>query len=265
MEQYLYIVFCVLSFIFGACFGSFSNVLIYRIPREESIVKGASHCTKCFNKIKWYDNIPILSYIILGGKCRYCGEKISPRYVIVETVCAILWLLLAIFSKTTGYVYAITSMLFVLFCIVVAFIDYNEKYIPDRFNLIILILGVICCVFDGYIPWLYRLLGMGFSIVFYGLTYVISKYLFKKEGLGLGDVKFMTAVGLFLGLKAVFFATLVATVVASVVLSVVEAKKRKEEEKKESTEYPFAPFLGTAAIIAVFVGEIVANAYLSLF
>ena len=84
MELYLYVCFCVLAAIFGACFGSFANVLIYRLPAGESLVKGASHCTTCGKKILKRDNVPIISYVALRGKCRFCGSKINPRYVIVE-------------------------------------------------------------------------------------------------------------------------------------------------------------------------------------
>lgn len=265
MEEYLFIVFCVLAFLLGACFGSFANVLIYRIPKNESIIKGASHCVKCQKPIKWYDNIPILSYIILGGKCRFCKQKINPRYVIVETLCAFLWLGLAFLSKRTGYAYVILAMLFTVCCVVIAFIDFEHKYIPDRFNIIILLIGVAACFSDTYVSVKSRLIGMGFSAVFFGGTYFISKYGFKREGLGFGDVKFMTVVGLFLGIKADFFAVLISTVVAAVVLGVISYKERKNDGNKESKEYPFAPFLGAASIIAAYIGEIVANAYLSIF
>lgn len=262
--DFVYIYFCVLSALFGACLGSFCNVLIYRIPRGESIVKGASHCTSCGEPIKFYDNIPIISYIVLRGRCRHCKQKYTARYFIVEVACAVMWLGFALLSKKFGYLYSVSCMGVSLMVVAVAFTDYENGYIPDRYNIVIAAFGAFACVygifFGGYVSWLSRLLGLAFSVVFYGGAYAVSKWGFRREGIGFGDVKFMAACGLFLGIKATFFATVVATVSASIVLTVLALKSG--ESKKE---YPFAPFLGAGVIAAAFVGEMAVNAYLGLF
>ena len=125
MELYLYVCFCVLAAIFGACFGSFANVLIYRLPAGESLVKGASHCTTCGKKILKRDNVPIISYVALRGKCRFCGSKINPRYVIVESITALVFLGLALLSPVIGFAYSVFCMAFSVPVIAVAFIDFE--------------------------------------------------------------------------------------------------------------------------------------------
>lgn len=266
MDRYFYVCFCVLAFILGACFGSFANVLIYRLPSGESIVKGASHCTVCKHKLAPKDNIPILSYLFLRGKCRYCGEKISPRYFFVELVTCLTFTAFALASKTFGYVYAAACMPLAFCAITIAVIDFNTGYIPDSLNLTIAVLGVIACVYSavlgGYISWLYRLIGLGACALLFGGIYFISKLILKRDGLGFGDVKFMCACGLFLGAKSALFATLIATVSASIILLIVHARKKNADK---NTEYPFAPFLAAGVIISAFFGEMVWAAYLSLF
>jgi len=264
MDEFIYIYFCVLSAAFGAVFGSFCNVLIYRVPRGESVVKGGSHCTSCGQPIKFYDNIPVVSYIVLRGRCRHCKQKFTPRYFIVEVLCMLLWLGFALLAKRFGYVYSICCMGVSLCVVAVAFTDYENGYIPDRYNVVIAAFGAFLCVYgifaETYVSWRSRLLGLAFSVLFYGGAYAVSKWIFKREGIGFGDVKFMAACGLFLGIKAAFVATLAATITASAVL--VTLSVRRGEKKKE---YPFAPFLGAGVIIAAFLGEIAANAYLALF
>ncbi len=261
VEQFMQLMYCILAFILGACFGSFSNVVIYRLPIGESLAMGASHCTSCGKKIRPYDNIPILSYIILGGKCRDCKAKISPRYVIVESLNALLWLALAVFTSFYGYAYAISCMFFITAMIAAAFIDREHGIIPDSLSVFIAVIGAIACFFDKtFVTWQYRLYGFLFGALFFGAFWAISKFVFKKEGMGFGDVKLMAATGLVLGLKATFFATLLASIAGSIVLGIKAAKN-----KEKSVEYPFAPFLAAGAITAVYFGQTLVDAYLNLF
>ncbi len=261
MEKFYFWVFFTLSVLLGASVGSFLNVLIYRVPREESIVKGASHCTVCGHKIRWYDNIPILSYIILGGKCRDCKSEISPRYVIVESLNTAIWTGFALLSKRTGYVNATLNMFFSSVCIVVAFTDFEHGFIPDRYHIAILIFGALATPFDTYVSWKSHLIGMAFSLVLFGLLYLGARLILKREGMGLGDVKFATVSGLVLGVKACFFGILVAGVSASIILPVLIYKRKKDRK----TEFPFGPFLSVGYIISAFVGELAVSAYLGLF
>lgn len=176
----------------------------------------------------------------------------------------ILWLLYALFAKTYGYKYSLCCMVFTFCVVTVAFIDLENGYIPDRFSVIIALLGAGACIYGifakTYISWQSRLLGLLFSVIFYGGAYSISKWVLKKEGLGFGDVKLMAACGLFLGIKSVFFATLIASVAASAILVPLSIKNKEKDR-----EYPFAPFLGVGVILAAFLGEIAINAYLRLF
>lgn len=261
MEQYYFIAFCVISFLLGACFGSFSGVLVCRLPLGENIATKPSHCDSCGKQIKFYDNIPIISYMVLGGKCRYCKAHIPATTLIIEIVNALLWLLFAYLSKYFGYVYSISAMLVSTALLVAALIDGKHGYIPDSMSVVIAVIGAIACFFDKtYVDWKSRLIGLGFSVVLFGGFYLIAKLVLKKEGMGFGDVKLMTACGLALGIKNIFFATLVASVTASVVLGIRAARK-----KEKGAEYPFAPYLALGCILALYVGEWLVNAYLSLF
>ena len=261
IEQFYRLIFCITSFILGACFGSFSGVLICRLPAGENIATKPSHCDSCGKKIKFYDNIPIISYIVLGGKCRYCKAKIPVQTFIIEILNALLWLAFALLANYFGYVYSVAGMLVSTALLVAAFRDGKHGYIPDSMSIFIAVIGAIACFFDKtYVVWSERLLGLGFTLVFFGGFYLAARFLFKKEALGLGDVKLMIAAGLVLGIKSAFFATLVASVVASVVLGIRAAKKNEK-----GVEYPFAPFLAAGCIIALFIGTYLIDAYLAIF
>lgn len=261
VELYLRVVFCILSFILGLCFGSFANVVIYRLPNGENIVTGGSHCTTCDYSLKWYDNVPVISYILLGGKCRKCKQKISPRYIVVELANGLIWLAFALLQPKFGYAYSITAMFASTALICVAFIDLKHLFIPDSLNVFIAVIGVIGCFLDSRISLKSRLLGLAFGAVFYGGFYLVYKLVFKREGIGLGDVKLMTACGLCFGLKNVFFGTLTASVAGAIILGLISLIAKKER----LNEYPFAPFLAAGTLIAAFCGEFLVNAYLSLF
>ena len=260
MEKFYFICFCVIAFILGACFGSFSGVLIFRLPAGENIATKPSHCDSCGKQIKFYDNIPIISYIVLGGKCRYCKAYIPATTLVLEIVNAVLWALFAYLSKYFGYVYSVAGMLVSTALIVAASVDAKHGYIPDSMSVFIAVIGAIACFFDKtYVDWKSRLIGLAFSVVFFGGFYLVARLILKKEAMGFGDVKLMAACGLALGIKSIFFATLVASVVASVVLGITAARK-----KEKGVEYPFAPYLAIGCILALFVGEWVVNEYLQL-
>lgn len=259
MENFYFVCFCVIAFILGACFGSFSGVLVARLPSGENIATKPSHCDSCGKKISFYDNIPIISYIVLGGKCRYCKARIPAVTFVIEMINAVLWVLFAYLSKYFGYVYSVAGMLVSTALIIAALIDAKHGYIPDSMSIFIAVIGAIACFFDKtYVDWKSRLIGLAFSVVFFGGFYLIARLILKKEAMGFGDVKLMAACGLALGIKSVFFATLVASVIASVVLGVTAARK-----KEKGVEYPFAPYLALGCILALFIGEWVVNCYLS--
>lgn len=257
----------VLVVLLGLCVGSFLNVVIYRLPRSMSLSQPASHCPKCNNKIKFYDNIPLLSYVFLKGKCRRCGQKISIRYPIIELMNVLLWIL-AMFRFTNfvfpafkiSYLMLITSCLIfsVLLCIFVCDLDNME--IPDELQICLLILGIVCFL-DGNVSAGSRvygfLLGGGFFGFFALLFYVIK----KKECLGFGDIKLMAILGLILGFSNTILCLILSTVSGAIILSIKMIINKGDKHK----EYPFATFIVPSAIICLLVGEYVVNWYLSLF
>ncbi|MGN1227228.1 MAG: prepilin peptidase [Christensenellales bacterium] len=248
----------IMTAILGLCVGSFLNVVIYRVPNKMSVVKPASHCPNCNKEIKWYDNIPILSYFILGGKCRNCKAYIPIRYTLIEIGNAVLWLLCLVCFYRQGIVLSVLMMFVCSVLLIVACIDFEHMIIFDRFQIVLFVLGVLMCIFCTDISFVERIIGFfvggGIMLLFYGLGYL----LFKKEALGIGDIKLMAVCGLIIGYKNIILAILIGAIIGAVVLSILN---RKEKNK----EYPFAPFLCFGVIVALFVGNLIINAYLSLF
>ena len=185
-------------FIVGACIGSFLNVVIIRGLKNEQIVRGPSHCTTCDYVLKWYDNIPIISYIMLGGRCRSCHKHISLQYPIVESITAVTWLLLyieyGIQVKTALYMVACASM------IVIAVVDLKIQEIPSTHQLIIFICGVLNLVFKG-LPMKEAFTGFLTVPVFLIIVYIFCLFVLKVEAIGIGDIKLEAVIGLLLGLK----------------------------------------------------------------
>ena len=250
----------VLAGLVGLCVGSFLNVVIYRLPNGMSMSKPASHCTKCNYTLQWYDNVPVLSYLLLGGKCRKCHTRISPRYIIVEIVNAVFWLLSVYFFWEKNPVYAVISAI-VLSCLVcVFFIDLEHMLIFNRFVIIIAVLGAVAIHFDRYTAWYDHLIGAaafggGFLLIYYG-----SLLILKREGIGFGDVKLAFAAGLLLGWQRMLLALLISSVSASIILIIVKRIKNDENGK----EYPFGPFISVGVAASMLVGAPIIQWYLSL-
>jgi len=265
MELYYQIVTYILAGLLGLCVGSFLNVVIYRVPNGINLATPASHCPKCKYVLKWYDNIPVLSYALLGGKCRSCKDRISFRYTAVEISNMLLWLLcVAVFwEKSIAFacIAAVASSVFIC----VFFIDLEHKLVFDRFVLILCGLGFAAMFLDPHYGWLSHLIGgaVGF-IAFYGIAVIFEKVR-HKEGLGGGDIKLTAACGLLLGWERLLLSILLSTVIASVVLVILSKKDQSDEENDGSqTEYPFAPFLTGAFTVALFFGNTIIAAYLAL-
>lgn len=233
------------TLLFGLLVGSFLNVCIYRIPRGESIVFPGSHCPHCNHAIQPWENIPVLSFLGLQGKCRYCQTPISWRYPGVE-------LLTAAFFVLFVHQYAVSFEAFwylILTCalIVISFIDLDHQIIPDKLSLPGIVVGFIASFFLP-LSWYDSLLGIlaGGGIIL--VVGYVGKWVFKKEAMGGGDVKLMAMIGAFLGWKLVlltlFFASLVGAIVG-IVFKLVTGK-----------DYiPFGPFLSAGALLALFFGE----------
>ncbi len=251
----------VLAVVLGLCVGSFLNVVIYRLPEGMSLSKPSSHCTSCGYSLRWFDNIPVFSYLFLAGKCRKCRAKISPRYMAVEIVNAIFWFVSALLFAENNLYYAIISAILCSVLICVFFIDLKHLIIFDRFHIIIIALGIVAIFFDQTTVWYDHLIGAVSGGVLFLIIYYLAIIIYKKEGMGFGDVKLVASIGLFLGWQKLILAIVIATVLASIILLAVKLVKSKGRD----AEYPFGPFISAGVIVATFFGEYLINWYLSLF
>jgi len=267
------------AFLLGLVIGSFLNVCILRIPARKSIVLPSSACPKCGALIRPYDNIPVVSYLLLGGKCRACKTRISPMYPLVELLTALLflgcWLAFGFTAETVKWA-AFSSLMIVL-----VFTDLRERILPDVVNYTGLAIGLAISLFtmptDGTSLWLSNklfafppptpvisltdaLLGAALGS---SLLWIVSEAYFRlrgREGMGLGDVKMMLMAGAFLGVKRTLLTIFVGSVLGSVLgLAFILARR-----KHSDYELPFGSFLGLAALLVVFFGTPVVNWYQSL-
>ncbi len=258
MEHQEFIMLCVhiLALILGVCVGSFLNVVIYRLPNNMSLSHPGSHCTACHYSLKWYDNIPVLSYVFLGGKCRKCKVPISPRYMIVELLNGLLWLACAALFWKESPVYAVAAAVVCSALICIFFIDLEHMLIFNRFTLLVAAGGVVVMLTKG--PWLDHLIGAAAgAVVFLGLYYG-SIALLKKEGLGFGDVKYAAAAGLLLGWQKFILAMLLASVAGAVGMTALNRIQNTDKQ----TERPFGPYLVAGTIIAMLAGDWIIGWYL---
>jgi leader peptidase (prepilin peptidase)/N-methyltransferase len=248
----------LISVIFGAMIGSFLNVCIYRLPKEESIIWPGSHCPHCKNPIKFYDNIPLVSYFLLGGKCRYCKGSIPLQYPLVEGITALSSLFLFMkFGPSLNFIYYFS---FVAALIVITVIDLHYQIIPDVISLPgigIGLLGSLVISPINFWPSLIGIISGGGSLF---LVATVYQWLFKREGMGGGDVKLLAMIGAFLGWKAVILTILLSSLIGSVVGIMIMVLKGKDFKYA----IPFGPFLSLGAVIALFYGESLIRWYLYL-
>lgn len=236
----------------GTCVGSFCNVLIYRIPKEEEFVRTPSHCMTCGHQLKWYELFPVLSWLAQGGKCRSCGVKLSAQYPIVEAVNGIMWLLTGVLFRgdwlTVGLYCGLFSML-----LVASVIDWREFIIPNGINLVIFLLGLVRLATD-LDNWLFYLIGM----LAVSLVFLLLHIATGGNGLGMGDVKLVAAAGLLLGWPKMILAVLVGSLSGALIHS---ARMKRGAGRKLA----FGPYLAAGIWLAALVGEPLINAYLSLY
>lgn len=249
----------ILSAILGLCVGSFLNVVIYRLPAGMSLITPPSHCPCCGSKIKWYDNIPLVSYILLRGRCRRCHCRISIRYALSELANGALWLFCALAFWEASIVYAVCAALFSSLMICIFFIDLEHMVIYDRFVIMTAAAGAVASFFDPFDSVWTHLWGMALGGACFLLIFAIAYLIYKKEALGGGDVKLAFALGLFLGWKNMLLVMLLSSISASIILSLLTHLKKRDR----GTEYPFAPFLTVCALFALFFGNTITNAYYS--
>ena len=245
-------------FIFGLIFGSFLNVVIYRLPERQSIVSPGSHCPHCGKPIKPYDNIPLISYMVLRGRCRYCGNRISPRYPAVELITGLL--AAGLFMQ-----YGLTIDLFVFFILsagltAVSFIDIDHGIIPNALSYPGIIIGFASSFFVSINDPVRSVLGM---ITGAGILYVTAftyKAVTGVEGMGMGDVKLMAAIGAFLGWEAAIFTVIISACIgalAGVALVLFAGKGRRYA-------IPYGPFISASAVVYLFYGHALIALYLRM-
>jgi leader peptidase (prepilin peptidase)/N-methyltransferase len=239
----------IIAFIFGAAIGSFLNVCIWRIPEEKSIVFPSSHCPKCGKSIRPFDNIPVLSWLILRGRCRDCGEPISPRYPLVEILTALLSLIL--FWKYGLSLQYLAAFLFAAALVVITFIDFDHQIIPDVISLPGIPVFFLLAVFVMGIGFLDALIGMIIGGGFLYLVAVGYELVAKREGMGGGDIKLLAMIGAFLGWKSLFFVVFMSSILGALVGIVLIMIKGKDMKYA----VPFGPFLSIAAVMYLFVGS----------
>jgi len=255
-------------FVFGTVVGSFVNVCTFRLPRRESIIMPGSHCMNCESPIPWYDNIPILSYLTLRGRCRYCASRISPRYPLIELGTALIFLAALWRFGLTPALFVYWALLATL--IVVTVIDMERYIIPGAITLAGIAVGLAiaaCASVSGETGGLLvsslpeALLGL---LVGGGSLWLIDQFavhLFNKTGMGGGDVRLLAMLGTFLGWRQVLVIVLIGSVTGAIVGIPVVLKRRHPDAEKVSHYIPFGPFLALGGAIALFFGEALIEAW----
>ncbi|MFC1819814.1 prepilin peptidase [Thermodesulfobacteriota bacterium] len=248
-----YTITIIFPFIFGLILGSFLNVCIHRIPFNKSIINPPSSCPLCGEKIRFYDNIPLISYIALLGKCRYCHRSIPIRYPLVELITGLLSI-----SLFTRYHLNHEFFLFLVFSsalIIISFIDLRHQIIPDIISLPGIIFGLAISFFSSHITWYDSLIGIiGGGGVLY-LVAVVFERLTGKEGMGGGDIKLLAMIGSWMGWRAIPFIILISSLTGTIIGggSLLLARQGLK------TKISFGPFLALGTLVYLFFGrEIVA-------
>jgi leader peptidase (prepilin peptidase) / N-methyltransferase len=238
----------VFVFVFGTCIGSFLNVCIYRLPTGISVITPPSRCPWCDQRIRFYDNIPIISYLLLRGRCRHCAASFSPRYLLVELLTGLT--ALAVYFKSGLTPHSAVLFVFLAALIVIIFIDIDHRIIPDIITLPGIILFFIAAVTTGELSWQASLIGIvtgGGSLYLVALIY---KLLTKTDGMGGGDIKLIAMIGAWCGWQGVFFTIMMSSLVGTVVGFILMAVQRKNMK----LAVPFGPFLSLGAIAYIFFG-----------
>ncbi len=270
----------VIVFLFGLCIGSFLNVCIHRLPQGQSVVRPRSRCPNCGKPIAAYDNIPVLSYVLLGGRCRNCRARISARYPLVELLTGLTWVLAYLSFDLS--VAGLKAALLASAMIVLVFTDLHHRTLPDRITLPGIGVGLVFALWlpieDNTAALLWRWVsgayppGVAASVVNAllgaalgaGILYGLGELWYRLRGveaMGLGDVKMMAMVGVFLGPKLTTLTLLLGSLAGSLLGSLFILLARKDTKY----ELPFGSFLGVAALVALFWGETLIEFYMSLF
>ncbi len=245
--------------VFGLLLGSFGNVLIYRLPEGKNVVSDRSRCRNCHKVVPWYDNIPVLSFLVLRGKCRQCKTKISPRYPLVELLMGLLFVLI---YMTTGWTWlALEYYIFVFGLVVITFIDLDHYIIPDVMSLPGIVIGLLGAFLNPEREFISALLGVLMGGGFLWAVAYFYEVFRKQEGMGGGDIKLLAWIGAVLGWPAIPFVILSSSIVGSIVGIFVMRKS----ENGLKTVIPFGPFLALGSVMYLLGGYKFVFQYLRLF
>jgi len=239
--------------IFGLMIGSFLNVCTLRWPLDESVVFPGSHCTSCGTDIHWYDNVPVVSYLVLKGRCRACNAGISLQYPLVELTTGLVWA--GVFAYSGSSAEALRGAVFLTILFGISLSDARFYIIPDQFSLGGLVAGVSLSFLPGGLTWVQSVLGalVGFALL-WGVA-VAGKWMFKKDAMGGGDVKMMAMVGAFLGIPGVLLTIFLGALLGSVIFGPISVKTGKL--------VPFGIFLAAGAAVTYGWGDAVIEWYMT--
>jgi len=242
--------FCLI--ISGLVLGSFLNVLIYRLPRGESIVWPGSHCVTCGHQLGILDLVPLVSYMSLRGRCRYCGKKISRQYPLIEIATAVLWVL--VYAQYGLSMVTLVGCIFAAILLVAAFTDINEGIIPDRLTYPGILLGITSAYFT-----------MGLQTAILGAVVFLAVFLFialvSRGGMGGGDIKLAAVIGAFVGLKGILPVFIISSVLGGIWALILLVRGQAERK----TAIKFGPFMSLAAFLVYVWGQDLILLYLSWF
>ncbi|HIC92493.1 MAG TPA: prepilin peptidase [Syntrophaceae bacterium] len=245
----MYYLFHILAFVLGAIVGSFLNVCIHRIPRGDSIIKPSSHCPACNQPISFFDNIPLISYLLLRGRCRHCHTHISFRYPLVELLSALLSL--GLFLKFGLSPHLFVYLILAWSLVAVTFIDLDTQTIPD----VITLSGIIFGFFASFLILQVKYWQLALGILLGGGILYMVAFLYhaltKKEGMGGGDIKLMAMIGAFLGYESVLPVIFLASLIGSLVGIIIMMGWKKDRRYA----IPFGPFLALSTLMYIFCGQ----------
>lgn len=243
----------VFAGVLGAMIGSFLNVMIVRLPADESIVRPRSKCPRCQKQITWYENIPVLSWLIIGGKCRYCKESVSIQYPLIELLVALVWMAALWYYELTAT--ALAAAVFGTILLGIAITDARHYLIPDEYTWGGLVIGLLLALLAGTGALISAAIGaaVGFGMLY--LVAVLGEKAFGKEAMGGGDIKMMAMVGAFVGWKGVLLTVFGGSLMGTLVFVPLALLKKNRL-------VPFGVFLAPAAALAFVFGDDLIRWYL---
>jgi leader peptidase (prepilin peptidase) / N-methyltransferase len=242
-------IWALLFFIFGTLLGSFANVVILRLPKGESVLFPASHCYSCQKPVRWFDNIPVFSWLILRGKCRNCKVPFSVRYPLVELIMGLLFLIA--FLQIGWSWFLIEALILIFGLVTISFIDLDHMIIPNVLSLPGVLIGLVGAAINPERTFLDGFLGFLVGGVFFFAIAYLYAVLRKREGLGGGDIKLLAWIGSVLGLMSIPFVVLVSSL-TGIIAGLLTAFKSREGMQ---TQIPFGPYIALSALLYLFLSQ----------